>query len=214
MPAGQRSLDRLLWAGQWMLALSFHLIGMIKLGLMVHDVQPHFGLRVEATTGMLHTLGLVETILSLAVIFPALLHVVPKLSTGAAASLGAEPSRAPPALTSMMRAIRPEAFCTRTSTIRSLPTRGWRRRLSAAASASIVRESRSPNCSHTPRTLPSTREWMVARRTTCCPISRSCNSSSTDSPARRACDDSGKKSRAAPSLGWTWRRSWAVVSNT
>ena len=88
MPAGQRSLDRLLWAGQWMLALSFHLIGMIKLGLMVHDLQPHFGLRVDATTGMLHALGLVEAVLSLAVIFPALLHVVPKLSTGAAASLG------------------------------------------------------------------------------------------------------------------------------
>jgi hypothetical protein len=86
-PINQRSLNVTLWVCQWTLAIAFNLIGMVKLGLTADHVRHYFGLAAETTTGMLHTVALVEVGVSLAVILPAVTRVLPQLSTVAAGGL-------------------------------------------------------------------------------------------------------------------------------
>ena len=87
--ASQRTLDRTLWAAQWILALAFEWIGMVKLGLTADHLRPYYGLGGKATTAMVHTVGAVEVAISLAVILPAITRLLPRVSTLAAAGLGA-----------------------------------------------------------------------------------------------------------------------------
>ena|ERR1700694_5008717 len=87
-PMNQRSLNVTLWTCQWILAIAFNSIGMVKLGLTADHVRQYFGLAAETTTGMLHTVALVEVGVSLAVILPAFTRILPQLSTVAAGGLG------------------------------------------------------------------------------------------------------------------------------
>ena len=84
----QRSFDRTLWAAQWILACAFELIGMIKLGLSVHHVRPHFGLPPDATTGMLHAVGAAEALLAMAIVVPGITRVCSRLCVVSAGALG------------------------------------------------------------------------------------------------------------------------------
>ena len=88
-PANQRSFDITLWVCQWILAIAFDFIGMVKLGLTADQVRQHFGLAAETTTSVLHTVAMVEVGVSLAVILPAVTRILPQLSTVAAGGLAA-----------------------------------------------------------------------------------------------------------------------------
>jgi hypothetical protein len=84
----RRSFDRLLWTGQWSLALTFHLVGMVKLGLPQEVIERHFGISAGSSS-TIHAVAVIEVALSMAAVLPAMLRILPELSTLAVAGLGA-----------------------------------------------------------------------------------------------------------------------------
>lgn len=82
------SLDAAIWAAQWIVAGAFNFVGMAKLGFTGEQAGSFFG-GAAMTTEMLHTVGMVEIALSLATILPAVLRILPQLSTVAAGGLAA-----------------------------------------------------------------------------------------------------------------------------
>ena len=81
------SVNALLWTGQWALAATFFVLGLLKVLLPATDLQLGLHLVPAAPAAILGTVGLVELLGSLGAILPAATGVLPRLSTAAAACL-------------------------------------------------------------------------------------------------------------------------------
>lgn len=88
--ANQRKLDRALWTGQWTLAASFQVLGMLKLCLSAEELGAlGLGSAAAAPARLLHAVGAAELALALAAVLPAATRILPRLSTASAAALAA-----------------------------------------------------------------------------------------------------------------------------
>jgi hypothetical protein len=83
------ALNASLWTAQAWLALVFALSGLLKALVPAADLQARLGFMVAAQAGILRPVGLVELVLSVALIVPAGARVLPRLTPFAAACLGA-----------------------------------------------------------------------------------------------------------------------------
>jgi hypothetical protein len=85
----QAHLNSSLWTAQVALAVTFAESGFLKAFVPASDLQARLGFMVEAQAGILRPVGLVETVLAIALIVPAGARVLPKLTPFAAIWLGA-----------------------------------------------------------------------------------------------------------------------------
>ena len=86
----RRQIHIALWAGQWMLAATWFLLGLAKLLLPAADLQLGLGLVPRAPHGILRVVGLVELVGSLGLVLPAATAVLPRLTPIAAGCLAGE----------------------------------------------------------------------------------------------------------------------------
>jgi len=87
MTTARRAVPAALWTLQWTLAVAFFLLGLLKVGLPLDDLQQRLHLLAGAGPGQLAPVGWLEVAGGLLLVLPAATRFWPRLTPAAAAYL-------------------------------------------------------------------------------------------------------------------------------